>query len=59
VLLLETLWKHRTSAAVWQISKYEHEAIYTAIAAKDPGAARAAMQAHIRNAENRMASRLD
>ena len=71
VLLLETLWKHRTtplyyqledhflSAAVWQISKYEHETIYTAIAAKDADAARAAMQAHISNAENRMASRLD
>lgn len=71
VLLLDTLWKHRTtplyyqledhflSAAVWQISKYEHEAIHTAIAARDPVAARAAMQAHIRNAENRMASRLD
>lgn len=71
VLLLETLWKHRTtplyyqledhflSAAVWQISKYEHEVIFAAIAARDPGAARAAMQAHMRNAATRMASPLD
>lgn len=71
VMLLDMLWQHRTtplyyqlenhflSNQVWQKSMDEHEAIYDAIRNKDPAAAASAMQLHMRNAENRMASKLD
>ena len=71
VLLLETLWQHRTapiyyqlenhflSNTVWQKSMSEHEAIYASLAARDAVAASVAMQTHMQNAENRMASKLD
>lgn len=71
VLMLDLLWQHRTtplyyrlenhfqSSAVWQKAMAEHEAIFAAIAARDAAAAARAMQVHMRNAENRMASKLD
>lgn len=70
-VLLEVLWQHRTtplyyqlenhflSSAVWQKSMAEHEAIFKALAARDPVAAAGAMKLHLLNAEKRMASKLD
>ena len=71
VLLLDTLWDHRTtplyyglenhfhSSKVWKQSMREHDEIFVALSARDAGRAAAAMQAHMHNAERRLASRLD
>lgn len=70
-LLLDLLWKHRTtplyhklenhflSASVWQKSMEEHQRIFDALKSRDLEAAKEAMRVHMRNAENRLASKLD
>lgn len=71
VLLLDTLWDHRTtplyarlenhfhSSKVWKQSMTEHDQIFAALSARDAGRVAAAMRAHMHNAEKRLASKLD
>jgi DNA-binding FadR family transcriptional regulator len=70
-VMLDALWQHRTtplyyqlenrllSRAAWARAMAEHDAVMAALAARDPAAAAAAMQAHMLNAQRRMASKLD
>lgn len=71
VLLLDTLWDHRTtplyyrlenhfhSSKVWKQSMMEHDEIFAALKARDAARSTAAMRAHMHNAEKRLASKLD
>ncbi|MGU7771719.1 FadR/GntR family transcriptional regulator [Burkholderia sp. MR1-5-21] len=71
VLLLETLWEHRTaplyyqlenhflSSKVWKQSMMEHEEIFAALVARDEKRIAKAMQAHMHNAEERLNSKFE
>jgi DNA-binding FadR family transcriptional regulator len=71
VLLLDTLWEHRTtplyyklenhfhSAGVWRQSMAEHEEIFAALASRDTLRAANAMRAHMNAAERRLASQFE
>ena len=69
--VVKTLWEQRTGAlfrrlehhfdtpALWSVAIREHRAIVRAIARRDPGAARAAMRRHMRQAARRFSASWD
>jgi DNA-binding FadR family transcriptional regulator len=53
--LFEQLGQHFENRESWSLAVAEHRAVIDAIAARDPEAARSAMQAHLRNSHDRFA----
>jgi DNA-binding FadR family transcriptional regulator len=54
--LFERLGSHFEGVASWRAALAEHRAVVTAIAAKDPRRAKAAMHAHLEKSHDRFAA---
>lgn len=71
VLLIDTLWAHRTAplyyqlenhfhaSKIWTAAMAEHEEIFAALRARDEAAVAQAVRAHMQNAEERLAANFE